>query len=126
MEDAARNFQRFQETKQEGLRLTLALDGFFQSEGIGGARSEQDEEFSRRKDAYAAYLKVRIRPAFEWLIRHEEVEKMEVLANQGWFGQRELEGFLRTALEENKPVSLMWLVRWKAKNYGFEDRDFSL
>ena len=52
-------YQRFLNTAQETVRLTAALEGFF---------LEADIEESQR-DAYAAYLKRRIRPAMERLIR---------------------------------------------------------
>ena len=52
------------------MRLTAALEGFF---------LEADIEESQR-DAYAAYLKRRIRPAMERLIRGKCTEKMDVLA----------------------------------------------
>ena len=51
-----------------------ALAGFF---------LEADIEESQR-DAYAAYLKRRIRPAMERLIRENALEKMDVLEQRGW------------------------------------------
>lgn len=62
-------YQRFLNTAQETVRLTAALEGFF---------LEADIEESQR-DAYAAYLKRRIRPAMERLIRENALEKMDVL-----------------------------------------------
>jgi len=52
--------------------------------------NECEEE---KKTAYGQYLKRRIRPAMEALIREENVGKMELLENSGWFGAEELENF---------------------------------
>ena len=107
-------YRKFQETGQEKKKLELALEGFF---------TETEED---RREAYGRYLRRRIRPAVEFLIRSEDVEKMEALEQQGWFGAKELEGFLNTARAEKSLSALAWLLRLKDEKYGYEDRDFSL
>lgn len=108
-------YRKFQETGQEKRKLEIALEGFFMEKG---------EE--ARKEVYGTYLKRRIRSAMEVLIRSEDVGKMEVLEQQGWFGAKELEGFLRTARAEKSLSALAWLLRLKDEKYGYEDRDFTL
>lgn len=108
-------YRRFQETGQEKIKLETALEGFF-----------TEPEGSERREAYGKYLKRRIRPAVEALIRLEDVDKIEALEQQGWFGAKELEGFLQTARTEKKLTALAWLLELKDEKYGYEDRDFSL
>ncbi len=58
-------YEKFQTTGQERIRLACALEGFFLT-------NECEEE---KKTAYGQYLKRRIRPAMEALIREENVGK---------------------------------------------------
>ena len=76
----------------------------------------------RKKSAYGQYLKRRIRPAMEALIREENVGKMELLENSGWFGAEELENFICTARRERKLESLVWLMRLKDQKYGYKEK----
>lgn len=108
-------YQRFLNTGQESVRLTTALDGFFAEESV--PESE--------RAAYASYLKRRIRPAMERLIRENALEKMDALERQGWFGVQELDTFIQKAQELGQEASLLWLLRRKGERYGYHDRDFS-
>lgn len=104
-------YQRFLNTAQETVRLTAALEGFF---------LEADIEESQR-DAYAAYLKRRIRPAMERLIRENALEKMDVLEQRGWVGAQEMDAFIRQgtepgtgsgdALADAKKGGTVWIPR---------------
>ena len=107
--------EKFKTTRQEPVRLAAALEGFFQEDLGPGERQE-----------YGRYLRRRIRPAMEALIAGEELEKLEALERQGWFGERELEGFLETARRLEKPAALMWLLHLKNQKYGYREEDFSL
>lgn len=118
--DAEEVYRKFKETKQEAVRLDMALQGFFQD----AAEKEKDREVHR--EAYSRYLKLRIRPAMELLIKREDLDKIEQLEIQGWFGAQELEGFLRLAREQGKTSILMWLLHLKKEKYGFQEKDFSL
>ena len=62
----------------------------------------------------------------EKLIEDEDVEKMQLLEEQGWFGEQELEVFLQTARVQKKTAALVWLLQLKDEKYGYKDRDFSL
>ena len=114
MEDET--YQRFHSARQEPVRLQAALDGFFASDGkLEGPRQE-----------YAVYLKKRIRPAMEALIKAQQIDRMEALARQGWYGKKELEAFIQTAREEGRLQALIWLMKQKNDRYGYEDREYLL
>ena len=101
-------YQRFLNTAQETVRLTAALEGFF---------LEADIEESQR-DAYAAYLKRRIRPAMERLIRENALEKMDVLEQRGWVGAQEMDAFIRQAQSLGQEAAMLWLMRRKGERYA--------
>ena len=100
MED---RYQKFTTSKQEPLRLAIALEGFFQ-EGTDSAARE----------AYVQYLHRRLLPAGA------------ALAAQGWFPAKQTEELIRMAREKRRTAALVWVLRWKGEQYGFHDRDFSL
>lgn len=109
-------YQRFLNTAQEAVRLTAALDGFF-------ADADIPED---HRAAYASYLKRRIRPAMERLIRENALEKMDVLEQRGWFGAREMDTFISWAQSLGQEAAMLWLMRRKGERYGYHDRDFTL
>ena len=115
-EERDMRYEKFQTTGQERIRLACALEGFFLT-------NECEEE---KKTAYGQYLKRRIRPAMEALIREENVGKMELLESFGWFGAEELENFICTARRERKLESLVWLMRLKDQKYGYKEKKFDL
>lgn len=109
-------YQIFRETGQEARRLDAALKGFFLESCTENDHTQE----------YGQYLKRRIRPAVEQLIKEEAIEKIQKLESLGWFHENELEGFIQTASRLEKPTSLMWLLHLKNDKYGYHDRDFSL
>ncbi len=114
--EGSRLYRKFKETKQEPVRLAVALRGYFMEEGVS---SDQRED-------YGKYLKGRIRPAMEELIGEEAVEKMKAFEELGWFDGRHLEGFIRSARNRKKTASLVWLLHLKDVKYGYHDYDFTL
>lgn len=112
-------YRKFSETKQEKLRLEAALQGFFDEADFAKGNANY-------RRAYAQYLRMRIRPAMELLMKTGDLEKMAGLAKQGWFGERELEGFIRLALSLENRAALLWLLHYKNRNFGFHDREFEL
>lgn len=114
--EASMLYRKFKETKQEPLRLAVALRGYFMEEGVSDDQRED----------YGKYLKGRIRPAMEELIGEEAVEKMQVFEDLGWFDDRHLEGFIRSARNRKKTASLVWLLHLKDEKYGYQDYDFTL
>ena len=61
--------------------------------------TRENEEISKEE---AIYLKRRIRPAMEYLIVQENIDGMKKMADRGWFGEQELNGFLSRAGELKK------------------------
>lgn len=98
-------------------KLEQALEIYFQGES-----EESAEQFQKIQN----YLRLRIRPAMEFLIEKEATEKMEQLEKNGWFSAKELDGFIRCAQEKQKLRSLVWLLHLKNEKYGYQKRDFSL
>ena len=74
-------------------------------------QSTQENEEIAKEDA--AYLKRRIRPAMEYLIGQENIDGMKKLADRGWFGEQELNGFLTKAGELEKWDAFRVLLAWK-------------
>ena len=108
-EEAIHLYRKFGSTKQEPLRLAVALRGYFLEEGV------EEEERAH----YGAYLKKRIRPAVERLILEDDWEKIGKLYENEWFGEQELEVFLKLAEEWRRPAALMGLLHLKKEKYGF-------
>lgn len=114
--EAAGVWKKFSETKQEPVKMATALWGFFLKDGV-------DPE---QKRAYAEYLKPRIRNAVETLIEEDEPDKIEVLEQAGWFGQKEVEDFIRTARERQKLQALVYLMKLKDTRYGYQEEEWEL
>lgn len=115
---AEQNYQKFRTTKQETLRLQAALVGFFEEEKAGIT--------AERKGEYAAYLKKRIRPALQALLKENRINEMEKLQKLGWFGAEILEELIVKAQEEGRLSAVIRLMRVKAEKYGYKDRDFEI
>lgn len=115
---AEQNYQKFRTTKQETLRLQAALAGFFEEEKAGIT--------AERKGEYAAYLKKRIRPALQALLKESRIDEMEKLQKLGWFGAEILEELIVKAQEEGRFSAVIRLMRVKAEKYGYKDRDFEI
>lgn len=98
-------------------KLEQVLDLYFRDE-----IDKESEEFAEAEK----YLRLRIRPAMEFLIEKEDIQKMEQLEKCGWFSEKELQGFIRTASEQTKLRALVWLLHLKDKKYGYRKKDFSL
>ena len=114
--EAARVYKKFSETRQEPVKMATALWGFFLKDGIVPS---QKQEFS-------AYLKPRVRNAVETLIEEDEPEKIEVLEQMEWFGQKELEDFIKIARERQKIQALVYLMKRKDSKYGYQEEEFEL
>lgn len=110
-----KRYQKFAASKQEALRLSIALEGFFQEETGEEART-----------AYGEYLRRRLQPAAAALIEADDAARLALFAAQGWFTAKQTDELIRLAREKRKTAALVWLLRWKGAQYGFPDRDFSL
>ena len=108
-------FQKFQSASREDVRLELALEGYF----LGLADETQ-------KQALESYLRRRLRPAMELLLREGRLEELEQLLEQGWLTAGLLEDGLSLAISLKSTEGFVLLLRQKAAQVGFPDRDFSL
>ena len=108
-------FQKFQSAPREDVRLELALEGYF-----SGLADET------QKQALESYLRRRLRPAMELLLREGRTEELEQLLEQGWLTAGLLEDGLSLAISLKSTEGFVLLLRRKAELVGFSDRDFSL
>ena len=114
--EAARVWKKFSETRQEPVKMAMALWGYFLKEGIS----------IQQRQEMAAYLKPRVRNAVETLIEEDEPEKIAVLEQAGWFGEKELDDFIRTARERQKLQALVYLMKEKDIRYGYREEMLEL
>lgn len=114
--EAARVWKKFSETRQEPVKMAMALWGYFLKEGIS----------VQQRQEMAAYLKPRVRNAVEALIEEDEPEKIAVLEQAGWFGEKELDDFIRTARERQKLQALVYLMKEKDTHYGYREEMLEL
>ena len=96
--------------------MAMALWGYFLKEGIS----------IQQRQEMAAYLKPRVRNAVETLIEEDEPEKIAVLEQAGWFGEKELDDFIRTARERQKLQALVYLMKEKDIRYGYREEMLEL
>ena len=106
-------YQKFITSRQEPLRLSIALADFDRTNGETQA-------------AYLQYLRRRLQPAAAALTEADDTERLSNLTEQGWFTAKLTDDLIRLAREKKKTAALVWLLRWKGEQYGFRDRDFSL
>lgn len=110
--DHQQRYQKFQQSKQEPLRLSIALEEFFR------------DGDPIRHAAYEQYLHRRLQPAVQQLVESDDTQGLSRLAP--WFNARQTDAFIALAREKQKTAALVWLLRWKGEHYGFPDKDFSL
>lgn len=109
-------YEKFRESRQEPIRLAAALTGYFEERGVTEVERKEFEN----------YLRIHIRNAMEALVEEDSPEKMEALAAQGWFAERQLNEFIKTARERQKKQALIWLMRYKDREYGYSRRSYPL
>ena len=110
-------------------KLEQALEFYFERKSGEDNKDGKDTKDVQDREKYQnteKYLKLRIRPAMEFLIEKEDTEKMEQLEKCGWFSAKELDVFIRCAQEKEKLRSLVWLLHLKNEKYGYQKKDFSL
>ena len=106
-------FRQFRSASRQQVRLPLAVDASFSGE----ASPEQAQELE-------SYLRRRVRSLMELLIREDDLPKLEQIAL--WLNPGLVEDGLDMAVRLKKTEGFVWLLRWKAEHYGFDDRDFTL
>lgn len=108
-------FQKFQTAPREEVRLRLAVQGYFS--GAGSPEQTQVLE---------CYLRRRVRPLVELLLREDNLPQLEQTVRLGWLTPGILEDGLSLAIRLKHTEGYVRLLQWKAEQYGFTDRDFSL
>lgn len=107
--------ERFQASRQEPVRLAIALEEFL--------RPGLDEA---AQAVYAAYLQRRVRPAVAALVDSEDLSGLEVLRDQGWLDARQLDDGIAHARQTKRTAALIWLLAAKDRDFGWPDRDLTL
>lgn len=115
-EDREKLYQKFQTTGQEPVKMATALWGYFELKEIP----------QKWKQEFETYLKSHVRNAVEALIEENEPEKIQVFEEAGWFGETQLEVFIKIARERQKMQALVYLMKLKNEKYGYKDHDFEL
>ena len=109
-------YQKFMASRQEPVRLELALQGYFLDEEMPDAQ----------RKAFGDYLRRRIRPAAEALMQRDALPMLQALEAQGWMDAALVEDCLAAAIRLSKTEAFLWLLGVKAEKYGFADRVFGL
>lgn len=99
-------------------KLERALEIYFKRMPDEGA----DKEFLDAEN----HLKRRIRSVMEILLTKEDINAMAFLEQKGWFGENEVDLFIRMAKEKGKLRSLIWLLHLKDEKYGYHEKEFLL
>lgn len=86
------DWSSFRTTTSEQQRLRAALSSFCESQDL-------PEE---QRAAYTAYLRKRIRPAVEMLIREDDFSKLERILQTGWLSDADRKRFLNLAADQQK------------------------
>ena len=86
------DWSSFRTTTSEQQRLRAALSGLGESQDL-------PEE---QRAAYTAYLRKRIRPAVEMLIREDDFSKLERILQTGWLSDADRKRFLNLAADQQK------------------------
>jgi hypothetical protein len=115
-EQANAMYQKFRSSQQAAVRLELALNGYF-TENVFTPQQTQ---------AFADYLKLRIRPALQSLIDQENTDKILYMDTQGWISAALVEEGLLHAIRLKKTQAFLCLLKIKADKHGFHDRKFDL
>lgn len=88
----------------------------------GTADEGVDKEFLDAEN----YLKRRIRSVMEILLAKEDINAMAFFEQKGWFGEKEVNLFIRMAKEKGKLRSLIWMLHLKDEKYGYHEKEFLL
>ena len=108
-------YERFTSSRQEAVRLSIALDEFFCPELDTSIR-----------ECYSSYLQKRLSPALAELILREDLTALEAVRSLGWLDAHRMEEALKQARYHKRTTTLLWLLQVKAKDHGYQDKTFSL
>ena len=93
--------EKFLTTKQESIKLNIALTRFFETES------------AQWQERYASYLKKRFRPAIFALITEGNLSKIEILCGYGWYTEKMLPEFIETAQKQNQLEIFLYFLNLK-------------
>lgn len=108
-------YRKFKTSRQEPLRLSIALEEF-----------DRESISDQWKKDYISYLHRRIRPALMNLTRQDDTLRMAALSAHVPLPHDAVDDALSLAVSEQKVAALVWLLRYKQKTTGYQDRDFQL
>ena len=114
-QEQARQDKEFLETKQADKKLSIALLRYF----------DLDRE-EKRKNLYAEYLKLRLRPAVELLIKNKENKKMMELIKELGAEENLIDTFLKTAIKYSNQEAQIFLLKEKEVLEGFQEKSWEL
>ena len=106
-------YRKFLSSQQAAVRLELALNGFFSEDGFT----------SQQKQAFADYLKTRIRPAVQSLIEQGDTDKIQRMDALGWMSASVVDESILYSIRQNKTQGFLCLLKIKAEKHGFNDRN---
>ena len=108
-------FEKFNTSRQEALRLSIALEEFC-----------REEIPAEHRAVYIGYLHRRLRPALLTLVRQDDTLSLTALTQIVSLPAEALNDAIALAASEKRTAALVWLLRYKRETFGFADRDFSL
>ena len=110
-----KRYEKFLESRQAAVKLSIAAEDCFQKDITDSCRK-----------AYEEYLRLRLRPAAELLVKAEDLERLDSLWELQCFSESMLNDLLQLSAGEHKNASYVWLLQKKQESCGFPSRDFSL
>ena len=107
--------REFLETKQADKKLSIALLRYFDL-----------EKEDKKKNLYGGYLKLRLRPAVELLIKKKENKKMQELIKEQGADENLVDSFLKTAVKYGNQEAQIFLLKEKENLGGFQEKSWEL
>ena len=108
--------EKFLSSRQENIRLAIALERFFELCPEDGLLYER----------YREYLKKRFRPAMEKLMKARETEKVKVFFGLDTVTPVQMDELLALAQKYGSTESVLWLLSKKEEQFGFGGKDMEL
>ena len=108
--------EKFLSSRQENIRLAIALERFFELCPEDGLLYER----------YREYLKKRFRPAMEKLMKARETEKVKVLFGLDTVTPVQMDELLALAQKYGSTESVLWLLSKKEEQFGFGGKDMEI
>jgi len=108
-------YERFTSSRQEPIRLGIALDEFFSPELDAAIR-----------ECYATYLQKRLGPAITELVLREDLTALEALRSMGWLDAHRADDAIVQARRQKRTAALIWLLQIKQSDFGYHDKSFPL